>query len=217
MFRFPTTIINQLAHEPNYDAIISESELRVAVLGVLLWGVQRGASRIAAVCADNLNAFRWRDSGKINAGLTCKILKRLLTWCVEKGAELIRRYVRSGHNLSADGLTRWSSQECGEWKVNHDLTQCEIPPEWSDWESDWSLAGDTPALTTYGISGPLLDFYKTYPAKVVGWRSFLYSTTRILDERAIPKYFIEVRNRKVYESTPDTTDGYRSGYIFLLV
>ena len=133
------------------------------------------------------------------------------------GAELIPRYVRSGHNLSADGLTRWSSLECEEWKVNHDLTQCDIPPEWSDWESDWSLADDTPALTTYGIPGPLLDFYKTYQSDVAEWRSLLYPTTRILAERAIPTYFLEVQNRQVYESMPDTTNEYRSGDIFLLI
>ena len=74
------------------------------------WGIRQGYHRIVLVCADNLDVFRWLESGKIKTGTTCGILKRLHTRCVERGVQIIPRYIRSGNNLSADGLTRWSGR-----------------------------------------------------------------------------------------------------------
>ena len=139
MFRLPTTAIQDFLHDQHHQVIISECEISVAALGILLWGMKRLSPRIAVVCADNLNVPHWLDSGKVKPGITCKILKKLLAWCVENGVGLIPRYIRSGHNLSADGLTRWSDQECEDWRAERDLTQCNIPDEWIEWGDYWSV------------------------------------------------------------------------------
>ena len=146
MFGFLPRSQKNLLHMPQHGVIISECELSVATLGALLWGVRRKSPRIAAVCADNRNVPHWLEYGKVKPGDTCKISKRLLTWCVQKGVEIIPRFVRSGRNLSADGLTRWPAQECEEWRVGRNLTHRDIPGEWTDWEREWYVHDDSPPV-----------------------------------------------------------------------
>ena len=136
MSRFPTTATRQLIRDTGHDVIISESGLATSTQEILLWGMCREQPRIVVLRTDNLKVCHWVESGKIKTDTTCKILQRSLAWCVEKGVGVIPRYVRFGHKQSADGLTRWTDEECDQWGIEQCLEQRKIPSGWTNWESE---------------------------------------------------------------------------------
>ena len=73
-----------------------------------------------------------------------------------------------------------------------------------------------PSLTTFELSGSLLDVYKGYQMHVVEWMSKLFATTRILNEWHIPVQFVEIENRRVFSVLPDTAAGYNGRDVFCL-
>ena len=120
-----------------YQLVIGECELAVAVIAILLWGLREGPPRIIILRTDSINFFQWFESAKSHGLVTSKLLRRILRWCIEHQVEVIPRYVRSAHNVSADGLTRWSQYACDQWCFNNKIQTVDMPELWAKWEHEW--------------------------------------------------------------------------------
>ena len=92
-----------------------------------------------------------------------------------------------------------------------------MPSEWTSWSNQWAAPTCEPPLTTFMLLGPLLNLYRHREAKVVEWRSELYSPTRILNEWGIPTSYLEVINRSTFELFPDNVSRYMNGEISMLI
>lgn len=104
-------MIRDLIGQPLYQLVIGECELAVAAIAILLWGLLGGSPRIIILRTGNINVFQWFESAKSHGLVTSKLIRLILQWRIEHHVEIIPRYVRSAHNVSADGLTRWSQYE----------------------------------------------------------------------------------------------------------
>ena len=216
-FRFPTEVIKKLIGRPHYQLVIGEFELAVAAISLLLWGVEDGSHRIIILRTDNINVFQLFESAKSHGEVASKFPRCILRWCIEHQVEVIPRYVRSAHNVSADGLARWSQYECDQWRFDNNIQTIDTHELWDKWEQEWGQWADSPILNTFGIIGPMLGFYKTYRMRVVEWRPHLYVTTRILDEGSIPSAYTEIVNRRASAQLPDAEAEYMGGDSFLFI
>ena len=217
MFRFPTGVINNLIGLMSCQLVISEWELAIAAIAVLLWGICRGMPRIVVLCTDNLNVFQWLDTSKSRGLANCPLLRLLLRLCIEVGVGIIPRYIRSLHRISADGLTRWSQYECEQWMYAHGMHRVELPELWLKWETEWEKRAECPPLNAFELLAPLYQFYLTYRMRVVEWRSHMFGIARILNERNAHSQYLEIRNRAVSHHLPESDSEYSTGGDFLLL
>ena len=77
---------------------------------------------------------------------------------------------------------------------NH-FAQCDLPRDWSEWAEGWEFGDDNPALTTFGILSPPLEFYKTCAMCAAERRALLYSATRILGEWSIRTFSLKCESK----------------------
>ena len=92
---------------------------------------ERRIPRIISLCADNIDVFQRFESAKSHGKVASKLLRRILLWCIENRVEITPRYVRSAHNVSADGLTRWSQYECDQWLFGNEIQTDDMPELWA--------------------------------------------------------------------------------------
>ena len=118
-----------LRHDAD-DLHIGVCELVDAIVAVLARHSRNNWVRRIILRADNINAPNWFESGKAKEGAICRILRVLLQWCIDYYVEVTPRYIRSGHNMSADGLTRWIPEDVSEWAAVHGMTRTSAPEIW---------------------------------------------------------------------------------------
>ena len=156
-----------------------------AAISILLWGILIGIPRIIILCTDNMSVSKWFVSSKSHGLVTWPLLMGILHWRIDMCVGIIPRYVRIARNISADGLTRWSQNECDMWMYAQEIQMVALPGLWEKRECERGQRMGFP-LSAFEIMAPPYHFYLTYRLRVVGRRSELYSTTRILNEHHIP-------------------------------
>ena len=191
-----------------YKPIIRECQLDASLLAVLLWGVCASGGRILIICTDNMNVSHLPNADKPHDGCASRLLRKVLSWCVTEGVEITPRYVRSGHNITADGLTRWSEEEFEEWKHINQMARSSLHAIWSKCPSEWSEPRPVRPRETFMMVGHMMNLYKGRDTRVAEWRPEMYSTTRILNEWAIPPSYLEIMGPLAFAYLPDTVTQY---------
>ena len=70
--------------------------------------------------------------------------------------EVFPFYIRSAHNHSADGLTRWAEEEVAEW-LHEARMECEaLPIEWL--RTVLETNGPPPGIGSFALLGVMFDF-----------------------------------------------------------
>ena len=200
-----------------YKPIIIECELVAAVLAVLLWGICAGNTRLIILRTDNMHVSHWLNGAKSRNVFACRLLRRILAWCVMEGVGIIPRYVRSGRNITADGLTRWIDEECEEWGYSNRTTRSSTHGIWNTWSAEWSEPRPEPPLTTVMMIGHMVNYFKRRGTQVAQWRSGMYSTTRIPNEWRIQKIYLEIMEPRAFEFLPGTVSEYSTVNLHVLI
>ena len=155
------------------DVIIGECELLVTLIIALLWGIRNNESRILIICTDNLNVFEWLKSWKAKSGCANRMLQALIDFLIEKGIEIVPRYVRSGHNFPCDHLSRTDDKGIKEWSYRMNMTKRNLPHEWGDFcaKRQVGKCEDLPVRVDY--KSTLRSFSRRLPA--CEWRPACYT------------------------------------------
>ena len=216
-FRIPTKAIRPLIGIPGNDYLIWECALGCAVISLLRWGLRWGFPRIAIIRTDNVSAFRWFGSSKSHGMVSSPLLKRILQWRIATNVEVIPRYIRSAHNIPADGLTRMSQYVRGQWMYNHGTCPVEIPELWTKWAQEWGGKSGKPTVAHIPSGDADGLFLPKISNGIVEWRSEMFRPARILCEHGSRAEFIEIPNKVVFGQLPDTASEYQGGDIPLLL
>lgn len=123
--------------------------------------------------------------GKTTYGFPNRILRRLIDHPLDQWIEVFSSYIRSEHNPSADGLTRWADEEVAIWlhKVRMESDALPIerlrPPIGPN-----GSPGDIGAFT---LMGDMYGFYRTGCHRVCEWRPGCYTTPGVLSDWGVPE------------------------------
>ena len=116
---------------------------------------------------------------KAKFGKANRILKKVLDFAIKRKIEIFTQYLRSAHNISADGLTRWSENDIMDWLHHQRMEQVDVPFEWlraNDILGDEHDAGARAAA----IRGNMIGFLRDNRNKVCEWRPGCYTTSSLL-------------------------------------
>ena len=127
----------------------------------------------------NRNVFRWLKKGKANHGKASRILKFAMDFVIKHNIEVVPQYLRSAHNISADGLTRWDESGIMDWLRQERMTQVGVTAEWMHALNDTIDDLGDPRFITQ-IRGRMVGFLRDSNNKVCEWRPGCYTTAAIL-------------------------------------
>ena len=147
--------VRQFKRDEAENAIISECELIVILISVLLWRQKDSRKRTMIVCADNANVFSWLNKWRSKSGTAHIILKALIDFLIDAEVEIIPRYVRSEHNLAADYLTRCTEPNITEWANANLMRRVWMPKSWFKLVDRWKPEIDFPMLIRWDITSLL--------------------------------------------------------------
>ena len=148
-------LVRQFKRDEAETVIISECELIVILISVLLWYQKDSRKRTMIICADNANVFSWLNKWRSKSGTANIILKALIDFMIDAEVEIIPRYVRSEHNLAADYLTRCAEQNIAEWAKANLMQRVWIPKTWFKLVGRWKPEVDFSMLTRCDITSLL--------------------------------------------------------------
>ena len=83
------------------DIIIGECGLLFTLLITKLWGKKGKTALILIICTGNLDVFELLKGRKAKACCSNRMLQALTDYLIDRGVEVIRRYVKSGRNPPA--------------------------------------------------------------------------------------------------------------------
>ena len=102
-----------------------------------------------------------------------------MDFMIRHNIEVFSHYMRSAHNITADGLTRWADQEIMEWLHRERTWQVDVPPEWIQ-ELTLVDGEDDMAYHMARIRGRLMDFLRDGRNRVCEWRPGCYTTASLM-------------------------------------
>ena len=164
----------------NEDIIIGECELPVTLLITLLWGMNGRAPRILIICTDNMNAFEWLTGWRAKVGCANRMLQALIDFLIEKGIEIIPRYVRSGRDFSCDFLPRSDATQIDAWETRMKMERCDLPVGWRRFCEKWTPGEDRKQGVQIDLKRALREDGSNISA--CGWRPASYAFVRACRE-----------------------------------
>ena len=158
---------------------IGECEMLADALAIFLWGIKEGVVRNIILCTGNRNVFHLMKKGKAKQGKYNRILKVVMDFTIRHNVEVSPQYLRSAHNITADGLARWTDQEIMEWLHRERMWQVDVPPEWMQ---TLDLVDDVDEMAVHAarIRGKLMDFLRDGRNKVCEWRPGCFTTASLM-------------------------------------
>ena len=116
------------------------------------------------------------------------VLRPLNVFCIQSEIDVSPVYIRSEHNIVADGLTRWSHAELEDWVSQEGMAQ--IDGDIRLWAGmGLSYNPDTnsePPPKTFALLGHILDFSRPYNYRVCEWRPSHYAVANVMGGWGIP-------------------------------
>ena len=164
---------------------IGEGEMMAAAFAVFPWVEKSGIPRNIILRTDNRNVSHWFRKGRATHGKANRILKAVMDFIIKRKIEVTSQYLRSAHNISADGLTRWAEDDILDWLHYHRMEQVDVPPEWL---RAIDVAGndlDGPQRAA-AIRGNMIGFLKGSHNKVCEWRPGRFATAGLLADWGAP-------------------------------
>ena len=110
----PKEYITPLCPSSREHAHISEIEFTVEVLCTVLWGTDN-PDLIVCGLTDNTCSNMWIMTGKAKHGIALTLTRTFHKWLLSRKFRFCSFYIRSGHNISADFLSRASVSEIEIW------------------------------------------------------------------------------------------------------
>ena len=118
-----------------------------------------------------------------------RILRMAVGWFIAHDLEIITMYIRSGRNLAADGMTRWTTHQVGALSGECAMTRATVP----GWR--WELSGGKvmiiriPMICSSEIIRPLLMGPRQNRDLICEWRPKRFKAARRLGQMGIgPTY-----------------------------
>ena len=162
--------------DEDYDPIIAEAELAIECLGFVTWTPIDQGKVVTFLGGDNTNAFCWISNGKAEIGLGRDILAGFQLYVAIRALEPHPFYMRTHRNITADFITRASSEEIELWKADEGFTRAPIP--W--W---WEEVARLPQLFNWNgwfpNNAPLRILKRENPLILVEWRGAAFTATSV--------------------------------------
>ena len=164
-----------------------------------------------------MNAPQWSESSKSQGSAPGELLRRILYCRIENGVDVIPRCVRIAQYLCGwiyqMGPIRMRPMDVCGWFPNG---RCAGIVGQIGNRMGKRVGPPPPAIhfRTFELIVPLYYFYKTYRMEVADWRSEVYPSTRITNERNIPSYYIDIDNELVCANLPESESAYTVCDIF---
>ena len=198
-FRSPASgVLSPLRKGSGGAPIISECELVAALIGIFLWS---RPGRHVLLCTDNQNVLNWVSHAKSYSPVENRILRTLNLFCLNNCIDVLPAYVRSEHNIIADGLARWSTEETKRWSVSESMTQVEPTAQlWTDMALPYDPTDESASLpNTFALLSSVLHFYKSHNYKICEWRPGHYAVAGVLENWGVPVFSDQVMNPELHE------------------
>ena len=114
-------------------------------------------------------------------------------FCLRRGAEGFPAYVRSGHNMYADGLTRWPHSQLEDWVSIDGIMQVDAASRlWAGMSPSHNPDADvSPPPNTFALLGNIMRFFRPYNYRVCEWRPSHYAVASILENWGAPSTVIK--------------------------
>ena len=160
--------------------LIRECELVSALMAVAVWC--RGGTRNVVLCTDNQNVLRWVELAKTQSPVANRILRVINIPRLHYNVDIFPAYVRSEHNIFADGMARWGPGEVEQWAKSEGMTPIGATAQlWAEMELSYNpdMDAEQPP-NTFALLGRILHFYKSYDYKICEWRPSHYSVAIVL-------------------------------------
>ena len=131
-------------------------------MAIFSWAGEGG--RNVTLRTDNQNVLRWIEHARPQYPVAGRILRALNVYCVQNGFGVFPVYVRSAHNLFADGLTRWSDSELAVRVALEGMTQVDGAARlWAGMGLSYNPASECePLPNTFALMGRILHFIRAY-------------------------------------------------------
>ena len=201
IFRVPTNAILPEFHlEGNAEFQIGECELIAATMAVMLRSGPGG--RNIALCTDNQNALSWAEHDRSHSPVASRVLRVLNNFCLEHHIDVMPVYVRSEHNIIADGLTRWTDEQVDQWAVDEGMTPVDGAARlWAVMGLSYRPASSErePLPNTFAIMGLVLHFLRAYNYRICEWRPSNYAVASFLENWGVSAYSDQVLDASVHE------------------
>ena len=118
----PVEYIAPLCPSTRQQGHISEIEFMVEVLCTVVWGVNN-PSFILCGLTDNTCSNTWIMSGKARHGVALTLTRTFHKWLIRQHFRFFSFFIRSGHNVSADSLSRANSHEIDQWALDRQMNR----------------------------------------------------------------------------------------------
>ena len=196
---------------------IAECELLEAVMAIILWSKVGGVSRHIILRTDNKNIPHWVKKSKAKLGIPNRITKRLIEYILKEKIDGFPAYLRSAHNLTADGITRWGEEGILSWLYDQRMQQAGVPLDWLHVLGEQASFPNERPLTTFEALLPLLNFPQTTRDHVCEWRPGCYDTASLLASWGVPMICYGVTHPHPQALVADQVTEYRFRDIFVLI
>ena len=127
-----------------------------------MWSQVDGSIRHIILCADHRNVFYWVSKSKEQQCAPNRIIRRLVDYSIREKIDVPPAYLRSAHNLTADGLTRWADAEVLSRSHAQRMRQASVPLDWlQGLDLLANFPDGRPLTTSQALLPPLMGFFKT--------------------------------------------------------
>ena len=171
-FRAKTDEVIPLAHPITLEPCrIGECELIAATMAIFYWSLM--GKRNILLCTDNQNVLSCVEAAKSQAPSANRVIRALNLFCLRYQVEVLRVYVRSEHNIFADGLTRWSQSTLDDWSSQEGMNSVNALAQfWAHLFVPFNTTPLAPRVPgTFALLGEVLPFFQQYRRyRVCGWR-----------------------------------------------
>ena len=120
---------------PEYRRVtIGDAEQLAATSIVLAWCAE---DHLLLLGTDNRNVLAWTKKGYAKKGAALVLNQETSKWIANRRASVEGVYVRSGHNFSADWLTRATYDQIEKWAAAHGFARVRLKPLWGRMLADY--------------------------------------------------------------------------------
>ena len=107
--------------------LICDTEQLAATSIVVAWSCEHSLLLMGTA---NRNVLAWTKKGYAKKGTALKLNQMSSFWIAEKKTQVEGVYIRSGHNFSADWMTRESEKRVLAWAEKNGFTRIRFRPMW---------------------------------------------------------------------------------------
>ena len=123
-------IIRPFTSSDTEELPIGIFDLIASVVAIMIWYDENQSRRHIIICAGNMNVYQLFEEERAKQGDVCRILRFSSQRSLHRDVEAAPRYISSGRNLSADGLTRWNDIESFQWDSISNMARVPVPQSW---------------------------------------------------------------------------------------